>query len=92
MQELPAFKEVYGKHQGEFELLSVAVDERNDPRTLVQQNGYNWLFALSDGTAQEYGVSAIPTTLFIDRSGKIVDRAVGGMDVNEFESKLGKIL
>jgi len=92
VQELPAFQEIYGKHQGEFELLSVAVDERNDPRKLVQQNGYDWLFALSEGAARDYGVSAIPTTLFIDRNGQIIDQAIGGLSASEFESKLVKIL
>ncbi len=92
MQEFPAFQEVYNKRQGEFELISVAVDERANPRDIVSQNGYNWVFALSETATQAYTFSAIPTTLFIDSAGNVVEQHTGGMSATEFEMRLSKIL
>jgi hypothetical protein len=92
VREFPAFQEVYSKRQGEFELISVAVDERANPRSVVNQGGYTWIFALSDTAAQSYGFSAIPTTLFIDSAGNVVEQHTGGMSATEFEMRLSKIL
>ena len=92
MQEFPAFQEVYDKHTGKFELLSIAVDERADPRGVVQKGGYNWKFALSEQAPTAYNFTAIPTTLFIDGDGNVVEHHTGGMSAAEFESRLSKIL
>jgi len=92
VQEFPAFQEVYNKHQGQFELLSIAVDERANPRDLVKNNGYSWNFGTSEAATTAYNFTAIPYTLFIDSTGKIVESQVGGMNAAEFESQLNKIL
>jgi len=92
VREFPAFQEVYNKRQGEFELLAIAVDERANPREVVSQGGFNWVFALSDTAAQAYSFSAIPTTLFIDSAGNVVEQHTGGMNATEFEMRLNKIL
>jgi thioredoxin-related protein len=92
VREFPAFQEVYDKHQGKFELLSIAVDERADPRALVQQNGYTWTFGLSEQGPAAYNFTAIPTTIFIDKNGNVVDQHTGGMDAADFERRLSQIL
>ena len=45
----------------------------------------------SDGiTAARLGVSGLPTTIFLDRRHRIVDRIVGEADRNRFEAGLGR--
>jgi len=38
------------------------------------------------------GIRAIPTTIIIDRNGKIVDRVVGFLDRQKFEDEIRKIM
>ena len=95
MQEFPAFQEVYNKLGGEFTLLAIAADDRLNPQGVVTDNKYTWDFAFSPQMAelgQHYGFTGIPTTLFIDRNGNVVDQHSGGMDAADFESRLSKIL
>lgn len=91
--EFPEWQQVVDAHAGEFRILSVAVDESEDPRALVRAQGYSWDFVSSpDDIASLYGIHAIPQTLFIDREGRIVDQAVGALNKAAFEEKLTKIL
>jgi hypothetical protein len=64
-----------------------------DPQGLVRKNGYNWTFAsTSESALMQYSIQGVPTTLFIDRSGSVVETVVGGMGVADFEARLAKIL
>ena len=63
-----------------------------DPRKVVTDGGYSWEFAFSSDGPGKYGVSGIPHTVFIDRSGNIKARHSGGMGEADFEAKLKQIL
>ncbi len=43
-------------------------------------------------TVVEQRVSGIPTYVFIDANGAVVDRVVGGMDASTFEAKVKSLL
>ena len=58
----------------------------------MSSNGFSWTFGSSDDAMQLYGVKALPTTVFIDKSGNIVETVVGGMDHATFEGKLAPLL
>lgn len=90
--EFPDFQAVYNEKQGQFALISVAVDDNQDPIKYVADNKYNWIFAHDTDGAKRYSVQGIPHTLFISRTGDIVDQQTGSMDRATFESKLAKIL
>lgn len=71
----------------------MAVDNEADPKGFVQKNGYNWTFASSPVDVYSvYKLQGVPTTLFIDRTGKLVETVVGGMEKADFEARLAKIL
>jgi thiol-disulfide isomerase/thioredoxin len=91
--EFPAFAEVYGRHAGQFELVSIAAPSSRDAAGFVAANGYGWVFGMGDETTlMQYEVAAIPDTLFIDARGRIVKRHLGGMSAEEFEAALAEIL
>ena len=92
MREFPAFQEVYDKHAGAFELISIAVNDSGNPRQIVQENGYSWKFGVSDTATMAYKFNAIPTTVFIDADGNVVEQHTGGMDAEDFENRLTRIL
>lgn len=62
------------------------VEKVNIPYINVVDNNN---FTLTDAYG---GISAIPTTLIIDKNGKIVDKIVGGMTKEQFEAALNKAL
>lgn len=71
----------------------MAVDERQDPRSLVEQNSYSWTFATTGDDLQAlYGITGIPLTLFVNRKGEVSAKHMGGMDKATFEGYLAKIL
>jgi thiol-disulfide isomerase/thioredoxin len=90
--ELPDFQAVYTERKGAFQLVGIAADSSKDAEGFVKQNGYNWTFCKSKEAYDLYQVQGIPTTLFVNSSGRIVDKVVGGMEKAEFEAKLAKIL
>lgn len=90
--ELPEFQAVYTERAGQFAMLGIAADSSKDAPGFVQQNGYTWTFGFSPEAFEKYQVRGIPTTLFIDRNGYVVDQVTGGIDRATFEAKLAKIL
>jgi thioredoxin-related protein len=84
---------VYDARRGRFVLLAVAVSSAKDPVGYAKENKLTLDFARdTGGGAQLYNVRGIPTTFFIDRRGRIVEKVVGGLDKAGFEEKLAKIL
>ena len=90
--ELPEFQAVYTERGGQFEMLGIAADSSKDAEGFVKQNGYTWTFGRSPEGFAAYQVRGIPTTLFVNSQGFVVDQVVGGMDRATFEAKLAKIL
>jgi thiol-disulfide isomerase/thioredoxin len=90
--ELPHFEEAWKAKGTQFNLIAIAVKDAQKPREFVQQQGWTMPFAIDVSGAQTYGVTGIPMTLFIDKSGNIVEKVVGGMDKDTFEKNLARIL
>jgi hypothetical protein len=89
---LPELNRVYESKNGQFTFLGIAVDQQMDPAGHYHQNGFSFTLGYDDNGAKTYGVSGIPTTLFIDRQGNLVDKVTGGMGASDFDAKLAKIL
>jgi len=96
-EEIPGFIEVYNKHREKgFELVGISLDidtRENLPGFLMNYKiGYRILFGDLE-TAQAYGgVSALPTTFFVGKDGKIKNVHVGYMDKESFDKEVRKLL
>jgi thiol-disulfide isomerase/thioredoxin len=90
--ELPHFDAAYKAHQGEFDLYALAVRNAKDPVGFLKEKGYSFPAGHDINGAYTYGVTGIPTTLFISSTGRIVNIQIGGMDEATFEAKLALIL
>ena len=95
--EIPGFVEVYNKHRSKgFELVGISLDtdtRENLPGFLMSNKvGYRILFGDLD-TARAYGgVSALPTTFFVGKDGRIKNVHVGYMDKDAFDKEVQKLL
>ena len=55
-QEMPHFDEVYQGQGGAFELIAVAIDQRNDPAAYFAAQGFSYTGAMDlDGAASTWG-------------------------------------
>ncbi len=70
----------------------MAAPSAQDPEGFWQANGYSFPMVHDVDGGPKFNVEGIPTTLFIDAKGNLVDKQVGGMDQATFESKLSQIL
>ena len=83
MQEMPELIATYRQYQNRgFEVIAVAMyyDEPDKVREYVAKQGLPFpvVFDKDGQLAREFGqVSATPTTLLIDKSGKLISRTIG---------------
>jgi peroxiredoxin len=96
-EEIPGFVEVYNRHkENGFELIGISLDtdtRENLPGFLMNNKiGYRILFG-DLATARAYGgVSALPTTFFVGKDGKIKNVHIGYMDKDAFDKEVRKLL
>jgi len=90
--EMPEFEEVYKKYEGQFDLIAIAVDNRQDPVGFFNTKGFSFTGATGGRDVSKYVTSVIPVTAFIDRNGNLVHKQDGGISGAVFEGHLKKIL
>jgi Peroxiredoxin len=87
--EMPEIEKLYQETKSS-DLVIVAVDigePLNDVKTFIDQNKYNFKVLLdsNQSVAEQYGISAIPTSFFIDKEGNIVSTHTGPMNTNQMK-------
>jgi len=92
---MPAIEIEYRRfHRDGLEVLGV--DQQEDRARVagfVKPFGLSFPLAIDQGAlAQTYGVIAIPTSVFIDRSGIVRAVHIGAMDPAQMEADLKKIM
>jgi cytochrome c biogenesis protein CcmG/thiol:disulfide interchange protein DsbE len=94
--EIPWFVEFQKTYRDrDFAILGVSLDEDgwNAVRPYVQMSNVNYTVATgNDDVARLYGANSLPTTLIIDRSGRVAARHVGICEKSEYESEIRRTL
>ncbi|MBA3066306.1 TlpA family protein disulfide reductase [bacterium] len=94
--EIPGFINLKNKYAKDgFEIIGLSVDrDKAAVMDFVRQKGINYPVAFADGDLQDQygGIKGIPTTFFIDRSGRIADKIVGAHEEIFFENKIKELL
>ena len=97
--EMPEFDEAYGELKGK--VLFVMVDLTDGSRetvdvakAFIKQKGFSFpvYFDTMSDAADSYGITAMPTTYFIDSRGRIVAKAVGMIDREALDKGISMIL
>jgi cytochrome c biogenesis protein CcmG, thiol:disulfide interchange protein DsbE len=66
-------------------------DTQKDAEDFMTQYGLTYPLIVDDGTlVSEFGITAYPTTIFYDATGKEVDRLVGASTLDQFNASLAK--
>lgn len=95
--EIPGLLEVYRKYRPKgLEIVGISLDSGGWRKVspLVREMNIEYPVVMGDhDVANAYGgIRAIPTTIIVDRNGRIVDRVVGSMDRERFENEIREIL
>lgn len=95
-REIPDLVKLYEIYKPKgIEIVSLAVrDEPGSVKTFTAQAGMKWVMLMgSDDIYDKYGgIRGVPTTIFIDRTGKEVQRFVGATDFETFSKAAEMIL
>ena len=94
--EMPWFTEFQKQYGAQgLEVVGVAQDDASDDdiRKFAQETGAHYTI-LQGGNAvgDAYGAQFLPTTVYIGRDGKIIDRVVGLVSKSEIEDNIKKAL
>jgi thiol-disulfide isomerase/thioredoxin len=99
--EMPGFQRVFDRHDGEgYVMLGVDVGPyvglgtRDGARRFLSEQNITYPTGTSttDAPLATYGVRGLPTTVFFDGSGAVVDRVVGYLPEARFEQRLAALL
>lgn len=89
--ELPDFQAVHAERGDAVTFLGVNLrDAEDDARALLAETGVDFLVARdpSGSLAEAFGVVNMPSTYFLDASGRIVDAHAGVLTADELRAKL----
>lgn len=104
LSEMPGLGELASSYDaGDFQLIGIISDvmEGTDEKTLkkaadlVTETGADYPHLLLNESlysALLTGVSAVPTTFFVDQDGQIVDTVIGAMEKSAWEEKIDALL
>ena len=96
MQEMPNLIRIYGKYKDKgLGIVGVSLDEDKSQWTeAVSSMGMVWtqlsdLQGWNNSAAQKYGIQAIPFTVVVDSTGKVLDAGLRG---EQLETEIAKLL
>lgn len=94
--EMPEIEAVYQEYKDKgVVVIGVDILEPEDVvRQFVERGGYNWTFVLdaTGAVSDDYRITAIPTSFFIDREGIIQAVNIGAMTKRAMEIKLAEAM
>jgi thiol-disulfide isomerase/thioredoxin len=95
--EIPGMLDVYEKYRGKgLEIVGISVDQDGwDVITpFVKKLNITYPVVLGNGEVTDAygGIDAIPTTFFVDRNGRVLQRHVGYMSKDDFEKAVRSFL
>lgn len=95
--EMPAIEKIYEQKKNDVVILGVSMGPRDEPagvKQFVDLNAYHWQFIhdADSSVMNNYQVSGIPSSFFIDKNGVIRSIHVGGADGPTLEAALQKAL
>ena len=95
--EIPHFIELYDTHKDKgLEIIGVSLDWNAERivGAFAEENSINYTLLVGDNDVTDLygGVMSIPTTLVIDRKGRIRERFVGYRDKEVFEKAIKELL
>ncbi|MCP3740954.1 TlpA family protein disulfide reductase [Rossellomorea sp. BNER] len=89
-EEMPELQSFYEKNKDEVEVLAINMDPDAEIKSFLKDYGVTFPVLLDDNDIvnQLYEVMSMPTTIVIDKNGKITAKHIGALDEEGFHSLL----
>ena len=96
-KEMPAFNEKYLEYGDEIQFLMIdfATDDKiEDVKKYISEMGFEFpvFYDIEGDASSVYDVWALPTTIFVDADGYIMDRVKGTLTEEKLQAGIDKIL
>ena len=95
-RELPDLKKIYAEYKPKgLEIIGLAVnDTPAKVRKFSEQSGLDWVMLIANReSATAFKISTgVPVTIFIDKDGNEISRAIGARDYEYFKTEVEKII
>lgn len=104
LSEMPGLGELAGEYETEtFQIIGIVSDVQEDAdekaidtvKALIETTGANYTHLLLNQSlyfSLLTDVTAVPTTFFVDKDGKVLDTVVGAMEKSAWEEKINALL
>jgi peroxiredoxin len=94
---MPEMQKIWDRRSGDVQILGISMGPRDEPmgvKQFVELNKYSWQFIHDPDSSimNNYQVTGIPSSFFIDKNGVIRYIHVGGADAPTLEAGLQKAL
>ena len=97
--EMPGFEKAYESSAGKVLIVGLDVGpftglgSHEDAARLLRQLAirYPAAYAVDDSALRSYGITAMPTTLFFDANGRLVDRSDGALTQRDLEARIQRL-
>ncbi|SEM17060.1 Peroxiredoxin [Mesobacillus persicus] len=85
--EMPAMQKLYERVNGQFDLLAINIDPKNDVAGFVNDNRITFPVLLDESGKinESYSILSVPTTFLVDEKGIIVKKHIGAMTLDQME-------
>lgn len=95
-RELPDLKKIYAEFNPQgLEIIGLAVNDTPDKvKKFAKDSGLDWVMLIANReSAMSYQIgTGVPVTIFIDKDGNEISRAIGARDYNYFKAEVEKII
>lgn len=95
-RELPDLKKIYAEYKPMgLEIIGLAVNDTPEKvRKYAEQSGLDWVMLIANReSAMSYQIgTGIPVTIFLDKDGIEISRAIGARSYDYFKSEVEKII
>lgn len=97
--EMPDFEEMYKQHGDRINFVFVNLvdgsrETKETAKAFIEEQGFTFpiYFDIYGEGSEDYEIYYIPDTFFIDRHGDVVSYAVGGIDKDQMQAGIDKLL
>ncbi len=97
--ELPSFNKVYSEYKDSVSFMMIASPDGaretvESVKDFVEEKGYNFpvYFEKNNSASIAYGVSSIPTTVFVNSKGEVTDVYIGAIKESKLRDKIEALL
>lgn len=90
--EMPEIEKLYQEtKKGDLVIIAVEIGEPlSTVKPFINNNKYNFKVLLDSdqSVATKYGISAIPTSYFIDKDGNVISKNLGAININQMKASI----